>query len=55
MILEVNFEEPEMKAALLTLVQRIYPTAGSIDDVKTFTQRKQDNRRAVYHRPSKLL
>jgi hypothetical protein len=55
MILDVNFESPEMKAALLTLVQRFHPTATNVEEILTYHEKKTNSRRAVYSRPSKLL
>ena len=55
MVLEVNFEEPEMKAALLTLVQRTHRTAKLVDKVVKYREPKKNARRAVYRLPSNLL
>jgi hypothetical protein len=55
MILDVNFEDAEMKAALLTLVQRFHPTAKKVEEVLTYHDKKRNSRRAVYSRPTKLL
>jgi hypothetical protein len=55
MLLEVNFDTPEIKAALLTLVQRKHPTAKQIEEITLYKEPVRNPRRAVYRLPSNLL